>query len=84
MHQCEWTGGEIARGELGWKGVHQKCRGVGTGSTQSSFCAEELYTDALLHREACTQGGLYTQKLLRRKAFTAKLLDTEAFSQGSF
>ena len=43
---------------------HKKCRAAGTGAgfTHSSFHTEELYGEPLSHREACPQGGLYTQR----------------------
>ena len=42
---------------------------------RAGFYTEELYTEELctedlLHREACTQGGLYAQSLLHRETFT--------------
>jgi len=76
MHQRERTGGEIAWEELCWKGVALKIRSCWHGFY---IYTEELYTEDLLHREACTQGGLYTQSLLHRETFTQERFYTQKF-----
>ena len=40
-----------------------------------------LYTEKILHTEAFTQRGIYTEQLLHRRFCTQTLLHTEAFAQ---
>ena len=63
---------------------HRKCRAAGTGFAQSSFYTEELYAEPLSHREACTQGGLYTQKLLHSDFFTQESYTHRSFYTQTF
>ena len=91
MHQRERRGGEIAWEELCWEGVTLKMRSCWHGFyTEQLLHTGALHRGALhggsfTHREACTQGGLYTESLLHvhRKAFTHKLLHREVFIQSS-
>ena len=45
--------------------------------------SEKKYTEKILHTEAFTQRGIYTEQLLHRRFCTQTLLYTEAFTQKS-
>ena len=45
--------------------------------------SEKNYTEKILHTEAFTQRGIYTEQLLHRRFCTQTLLYTEAFTQKS-
>ena len=88
MHQRERTGGEISWEELCWgesgtENAELLARVLHRAAFTEELYTEELYTADLLHGEACTHGGLYTQSLAHRETFTQERFYTEAFTQRS-